>query len=245
MKIPQLFRHKKLLAATARRASAAAGMDFENIPEPNMKLSRALLIVLLLHVVAVSGIIAFNAIKTRERAFVPPTSTETDEKPAETAQAANRASTDKARVAQKENDRQSYPKPSHSPPKDEEAKTPSSSGKTYVVKKRDNPVGIAKKLKVSYNDLIALNHIDNPRKLQIGQKLLVPDAAKPKTTSAKGTDKKKKTNETSTDKSDAKTHRIPKALPVKSTDKRASFRASFWTAHASSRRFHALTPYAS
>ena len=76
IKIPRLFPVKKLTAATARRASAAsAGMDFEGIPEPNMKLSRALLVVLLLHVVAVSGIIAFNAIKTRERTFVPPAST--------------------------------------------------------------------------------------------------------------------------------------------------------------------------
>jgi LysM repeat protein len=177
IKIPRLFSPKKMLAATARRASAAsAGMDFEGIPEPNMKLSRALLIVLLLHVVAVSGIIAFNAIKTRERAYVPPTSTETENKPDDTAQTANHASSDKARVAaaQKENDRQHDPKPSHSPAKDEQAKTPSSSGKTYVVKKGDNPVGIAKKLKVSYNDLIALNHIDDPRKLKIGQKLLVP-----------------------------------------------------------------------
>ncbi len=153
-----------------------------------MKLSRALLIVLLLHVVAVSGIIAFNAIKTRERAYVPPTSTETENKPDDTAQTANHASSDKARVAaaQKENDRQHDPKPSHSPGKDEQVKTPSSSGKTYVVKKGDNPVGIAKKLKVSYNDLIALNHIDDPRKLQIGQKLLVPKpTTNPKTTEAK------------------------------------------------------------
>ena len=188
IKIPRLFNPKKMLAATARRATASAGMDFEGIPEPNMKLSRALLIVLLLHVVAVSGIIAFNAIKTRERAFVPPTSTETENKPADTAQTANHASTDKARVAaaQKENDRQHDPKPSHSPAKDEQAKTPSSSGKTYVVKKGDNPVGIAKKLKVSYNDLIALNHIDDPRKLKIGQKLLVPKpTTNPKTTEAK------------------------------------------------------------
>jgi LysM repeat protein len=113
------------------------------------------------------------------------------------------------------------------------------------VKKGDNPVGIAKKLKVSYSDLITLNHIDHPRKLQIGQKLLVPDGAKPKTTSGKGTDKKKKTNETSIEKSDARTHRAPKALPAKSTDKHALFRASFWSAHASSRRFSALTHYAS
>ena len=34
--------------------------------EPNMKLSRALLIVLVLHVVAVAGIIAFNTIKSRQ-----------------------------------------------------------------------------------------------------------------------------------------------------------------------------------
>ena len=189
LKIPRLFNPKKMLAATARRASAAsAGMDFEGIPEPNMKLSRALLIVLLLHVVAVSGIIAFNAIKTRERAFVPPTSTETENKPADTAGAANHADTANARVAaaQKENDRQHDPKPSHSSAKDEQAKTPSSSGKTYVVKKGDNPVGIAKKLKVSYNDLIALNHIDDPHKLKIGQKLLVPKpTTNPKTAEAK------------------------------------------------------------
>ena len=248
-KIPRLFNARKLSAATAaRRASAAsAGMDFEGIPEPNMKLSRALLIVLLLHVVAVSGIIAFNAIKTRERAFVPPTSTETENKPADTAQTANQASSDKARVtaAQKENDRQHDAKPSHSPAKAEQTKTASSSGKTYVVKKGDNPVGIAKKLKVSYSDLIAINHIDDPRKLKIGQKLVVPEAAKPKTTSSKATDKKKKQNEISSEKSDAKTHRAPKALPVKSTDARASFRASFWSAQASSRRFDAVTPYAS
>ena len=41
-------------------------MDYEQMSEPNMKLSRALLIVLVLHVVAVAGIIAFNTIKTRE-----------------------------------------------------------------------------------------------------------------------------------------------------------------------------------
>jgi LysM repeat protein len=248
IKIPRLFNAKKLSAATARRASAAsAGMDFEGIPEPNMKLSRALLIVLLLHVVAVSGIIAFNAIKTHERAFVPPTSTETENKPADTAQIANHASPDRARVAapQKESVREHDLKPSHSPAKDEQAKTHSSSGKTYVVKKGDNPVGIAKKLNVSYNDLIALNHIDDPRKLKIGQKLLVPEAAKPKTTSAKATDKKKKRNELSNEKSDAKTHRTPKALRAKPTDTSASFRASFWSAQASSRRFHVLKIYAS
>ena len=190
LKLPRLFNSKKMLAATARRASA--GMDFEGIPEPNMKLSRALLIVLLLHVVAVSGIIAFNAIKTRELAFVPPIATETENKPADPAETATHAITDKPRAtaAQKENDRQHEQKPSHSPAKDEQAKAVSSSGKTYTVKKGDNPVAIAKRLKVSYNDLIALNHLDDPRKLQIGQKLLIPKTAtNPKTAETK---KKKK-----------------------------------------------------
>src|SRR5881392_1961762 len=98
IKIPRLFKQKKVLAATARRASAA-GMEFDGIPEPNMKLSRALLVVLLLHVVAVSGIVAFNAIKTRESSFVPANPTQTENTPANTAGTANHAGTDTAQVA--------------------------------------------------------------------------------------------------------------------------------------------------
>lgn len=194
IKIPRLFKQKKVLAATARRASAA-GMDFDGIPEPNMKLSRALLIVLLLHVVAVSGIIAFNAIKTRERSFVPPTSAETENKPAKTAATANQIISEKPRTATTENAnaRPTDAKPSHPPVKDEHAKKVSPSGKTYVVKKGDNPVTIAKKLKVPYSDLIALNHIEDARKLHIGQKLLVPDTVISKAKTGKTITEKKKT----------------------------------------------------
>ena len=46
-------------------------MEYDEMSEPNMKLSRALLIVLVLHVVAVAGIIAFNTIKSRQGAFPP------------------------------------------------------------------------------------------------------------------------------------------------------------------------------
>ena len=213
MKIPRLLKHNKLWAATARRSSAAsAGMDFEEMPEPNMKLSRALLIVLLLHVVAVSGIIAFNAIKTRDSPFVPAASADTKPKPADAvAGAATHTDRTKPQAAtpQKENAPREDPKPSHSPSKlsskDDHANAPSlaksmagkpvSSGKTYVVKKGDNPVTIAKKLKVPYDDLIALNHIDDPRKLRIGQKLLIPKTTKPKTTNGKAASPKEKKNE--------------------------------------------------
>src|SRR4051794_26571280 len=68
--LPKIFSRKvkKKLRATATRKPLriAATADYEEMAEPNMKLSRALLIVLVLHVVAVSGIIAFNAIKTRQ-----------------------------------------------------------------------------------------------------------------------------------------------------------------------------------
>jgi len=180
MKIPQFFTHKKLRAATARRASAAsAGMDFGDIPEPNMKLSRALLIVLLLHVVAVSGIIAFNAIKTRENSFAsasPPNAENNIATPAGSP-VHTEVAKPQAAVSQKEIAPRNDPKPSHSTSKDEHVKTASSSGKTYIVKKGDNPVTIAKRLKISYDDLIALNRIEDPHKLQIGQKLLIPAKA--------------------------------------------------------------------
>lgn len=49
-----------------------------------------------------------------------------------------------------------------------------SSGGTYLVVKGDNPYSIAKKLKVSYNELVKANKIEDPKKLQIGQKLIIP-----------------------------------------------------------------------
>src|SRR2546422_11543511 len=169
MKILQLFKYKKLLAATARRASAAsAGMDFGDIPEPNMKLSRALLIVLLLHVVAVAGIIAFNAIKTRQGS-VAPASAGVGSRANSTLGSTIKSATSisPAPIAQKGN-----AKPvAKDGAKNDRAKNTAASTKMYVVAKGDNPVTIAKKFKVSYDELLALNHIDDPRKLQPGQKL--------------------------------------------------------------------------
>lgn len=189
LKIPRLLRRKKLRAATARRpASGSAEMDYGEMSEPNMKLSRALLIVLLLHVVAVSGIIAFNAIKTRQSSLAPVPPGNTENTPAARSAGStinSEPSNPKSSVIPRDE-----AKPSRSPsksmakdehPKSSEAeKAPVSSGKFYTVAKGDNPVTIAKKLNVSYGDLTALNHIEDPRKLQIGQKLLIPKTTKPK-----------------------------------------------------------------
>ena len=184
IKIPRLPGKRKRLRATAvrRPLRIAAATDYEEMAEPNMKLSRALLIVLLLHIVAVSGIIAFNAIKTHQSAMPAPVASAS-------APSATVASTIKAEatshsaVAPKENVRREETKSPHAAAKPA-AKAADDAHKTYTVAKGDNPVTIAKKLKVPYDDLLSLNHIDDPRKLRIGQKLLIPN----KTTKSKKSD---------------------------------------------------------
>ena len=48
---------------------------------------------------------------------------------------------------------------------------------TYKVEKGDNPYKIAKKLGVTSQDLLKVNSIEDPTKLQIGQVLKVPAKA--------------------------------------------------------------------
>jgi len=189
-RLPRLHKPKRLRATTARRsAGGSAEMDYGEMAEPNMKLSRALLIVLLLHVVAVSGIIAFNAIKTRQSSFAPapPAANTENSVPAKNvgspinSDALNPRPAVVPRSEAKTSRSLSKPiaKDEHSKAGEDE-KAAVSSGKVYTVVKGDNPVTIAKKLKVSYSDLTALNHIEDPRKLRIGQKLLIPKTTKPK-----------------------------------------------------------------
>ena len=159
------FKRKKLRATAVRRPLriGAAAADYGELAEPSMKLSRALLIVLLLHVVAVAGIIAFNAIKTHQASL--PTTASTAPTTIGVAPPETKPQTSAAAVVPAPKIMKAQPRVIDS-------------GKTYVVAKGDNPVTIAKKFKVSYDDLLALNHIDDPRKLKIGQKLLIPEKTK-------------------------------------------------------------------
>jgi LysM repeat protein len=183
MKMPSLLKRKKLNATATRRRALGLpdGMDYEEMAEPNMKLSRALLIVLLLHIVAVAGIVAFNTIKTREAAS--PGSLEASALGAETSasppvapepaaaspnEITKVATQPETKAVEKVGD---HPKPAI------KASGVVDSGKTYVVVKGDNPVTIARHLHVNYDALLELNQIDDPRKLQIGQKLRIPVSA--------------------------------------------------------------------
>ena len=48
------------------------------------------------------------------------------------------------------------------------------SGEIYTVAKGDNPAAIAKRFGVGYDELLKVNGISDPRRLQIGQRLLIP-----------------------------------------------------------------------
>jgi LysM repeat protein len=167
MRIPSIItRKKKLKGSTARRSRLGLPdeMDYEEMGEPNMKLSRALLIVLLLHVVAVAGIFAFNTIKTRESFSPAPADNVVSATPNESpAAVADRSPNEVAK---------SETNATPAAPNDSGVKD---SGRVYVVVRGDNPVKIARRFKVSEADLLALNQITDSRKLQINQKLRIPE----------------------------------------------------------------------
>ena len=199
MRLTSLFPSKKLRATTARRSLGLPDeMDYEEMSEPNMKLSRALLIVLVLHVVAVAGIIAFNTIKSRQGVLPPvATTTKASEKKTATPTVATAETTTKSK--------EETPKPvvkeerKAIPVKPVAESTPKadSNKKTYVVVKGDTPVSIAKKFKITSAQLLAANDIEDARKLKIGQKLVIP-APKEKAISKEKTapTQKKKTKKT-------------------------------------------------
>ena len=168
-------------------------MDYEEMSEPNMKLSRALLIVLVLHVVAVAGIIAFNAIKSRQGVLPPPvataktppqTSSQKSTAPSTVSSDSTRPREELAKPVVKE-ERKAIPvKPvAETTPKAE-------SKKSYVVAKGDTPVSIAKKFKITSAQLLAANDVQDAHKLKIGRKLVIP--APKETSSSKETKKPKK-----------------------------------------------------
>ncbi len=241
-KIPKLFplKSQKRLNATTLARRMAPPIDEED-DEPQTKLSSAFFVVLVLHVVAVGGIYAFNGIKAHRKAQEPfvlnaaPKSALAKSaaapepapvKPA-TAHAAAATSVPAPAVAAvapisgaqihhvKQGDNlakisaqygvpiaeleESNALKSNAPlkpgqmlnvPKVKPGTAAASAKKTeeapkvaatakplpkaYVVAKGDNPVTIARKLGVSYDDLLKINSIEDPKKLQIGQTLKVP-----------------------------------------------------------------------
>src|SRR5256714_11609796 len=67
-----------------------------------------------------------------------------------------------------------------------EAPKPTQSGNSHVVAKGETLTSIAKMHKVTVEELQKFNHIENDRKLQIGQTIMIPAAATSPTASPNG-----------------------------------------------------------
>jgi LysM repeat protein len=173
MKIPNPFnkKQKKLQAAT-RAMSKRAVEEYE---EPNMRLSSAFIVVLMLHVVAVGGIYAFNSIKAHQTSSAAPVAETEPVKPAPIE--ANPAPAPVPVLSQAREEAVSKPA-DHKLPETSVKPGVRDSGQVYTVAKGDNPVTIAKRLGVGYDELLKLNKIEDPKKLQIGQKLHLPPKIK-------------------------------------------------------------------
>jgi LysM repeat protein len=252
--LTRMVRRQKLHARAASRGEID---EFESEAEPGMKLSQAFIVVLLLHVLAVGGIYAFNQIKSVSKAAPVVKAMEKAEpiakpaplddvseplKPVASVPTTNAGASASAESGRKhsviagdtlhriagvygvdvasiekanglENNsiikvgqilaipdagttstggttsnsqspvvaKTSQPAPAtektipaESKPAPEKTVTQSPASKTYTVSKGDNPYSIAKKLNVNPIKLMKVNKIDDPRKLQIGQKLVMP-----------------------------------------------------------------------
>jgi nucleoid-associated protein YgaU len=176
---------KQLRAAAQRAVPKHAEEDYFS-EEPNVKLSRAFVVVLLLHVVAVGGIFAFSSLKDRQNPVVAnKTDPAAPKSPAATAAAQSEMVGQKGGAKQVPTDVQKLieatnpsagiaPKPPSATQSANPERSGAESNKTYVVQSGDSPAKIAKKFKVSFENLLKVNNIDDPKKLKIGQTLTIP-----------------------------------------------------------------------
>jgi LysM repeat protein len=215
-KLTEKSRGRKVVRASARAMRSGEDDYYES--EPNMKLSHAFIVVLVLHVVAVGGIYAFNQIKvnknsdllsnitgriaqatgTASPAAVPvapaaPVAPQRQPGDADEPLPVMQTTLPEAPVvatavsgpvekkviaapvvaaAPKVETKTAPPAVTTTAP----AKKSAAAASTYTVAKGDNPYTIARKIGVSYQDLLKVNGIDDPTKLQIGQVLKVPGA---------------------------------------------------------------------
>lgn len=210
MKIP-LFskltaksRGRKVVRASAARSARGHDDEYYEM-EPNMKLSHAFMVVLILHIVAVGGIYAFNHINARKGgsnllsnisgriaqaaggapAAAPALPAEPVRQPGDADEPLPLVTSDSATAGTLVRTAPAELAPVSPVATKAEAALPAAAKKeapgpvpdSYQVAKGDNPYNIAKKFGVSYQDLLTLNGIDDPTKLQIGQSLKIPRKA--------------------------------------------------------------------
>ena len=168
-----------LQASVVRRSARAASIEEEE--EPTTSFTTALVVVVILHLVAAGGVYMFESIKTHhpnafEGARTPATTKTAVVAPGAPAVAAPVAATHSKTAETTAPAADPVKKPALASATTTTAASAEvkDSGTTYTVVKGDNPVSISKRLRVSQEELLKLNKIDDPKKLRIGQKLHVP-----------------------------------------------------------------------
>lgn len=156
------FKKRKLRATTTMPRSA---MDSYEADEPVTKLSSAFIVVLILHVVAVGGIYAFNSIKASRRGVEQSVTT-----PAESAKKSDPVAA-RATVADSV---RAIASPATSP------KPVALKPNQYLVKSGDNPTRIAVAYSLKTEDLLTANKLKADTILHPGDILNIPKpTAKP------------------------------------------------------------------
>lgn len=164
--------------------------DFLEEPEPNMKLSHAFVVVLVLHVIAVAGVFAFNTVKARQAAVF--SATKDDKTAAATSPAVTNAADPSAGDGGQASD------PSNgadggsaqpNPPANQAstAATPAASAtpaaapatagsaKTHEMQPGETLTKVASEYGVSITELEKANNITDPKKIRAGTVLNIPE----------------------------------------------------------------------
>jgi LysM repeat protein len=140
-------------AATADEVYDEEEEDYESEDEPNMKLSHAFIVVLILHVIAIGAVFTFTWIKDRQTAE------------------AKAAAVAKAAAAPKE-------EPAAEPAAPPAPAAPAASGKTHTVAAGDTLKRIATQYGTSIEALEKENSLTNYSIIRVGQVLQLPASAK-------------------------------------------------------------------
>jgi len=151
MKIPFRPPKKRKLQATTAAARRSRDEDFTD--EPNVKLSSAFIVVMVLHVVIVGGILAFNEIKPHQQPGFEDADSAAPQPAAAPVASAQAADTPAAAV------------PTPAAP---------AAPRTYRVRSGDTIAKIAASFGVSAPEIISMNNLRALGGIHVGQELQIP-----------------------------------------------------------------------
>jgi LysM repeat protein len=176
-KLSAMVRSKKRYQVAARAARPQQMEDYD-AGQPTTKLSSAFVVVLILHVVAVGGIYAFNSIKASRRSHAQILASTSASGAAVAGPAADADNAPSAPAVPAVNSTPSRPTVAPAPVVSQAPAAPAKPGglRQYVVKAGDNLTKIAFAYQIASADLVAANNFKDNAVLHIGQTLTIPAA---------------------------------------------------------------------